>query len=133
MTRVGRGPSRTIDSHAERSQAAPPCLPPAKRERCHTKGVAELIGRIVVVQESRFRLSTPTGQSFLLSLRHDADAELLGRYQRDKCQVLVEYSGEPGLASGVARSVVCVKHATGSVEQPEPAEESRSGPYLGER
>ena len=132
MTRIGCGPSRTIDSHTERSQGTP-CLPPARRERCHTKGVAELVGRIVVVQESRFRLSTPAGQSFLLTLHRGAYAELLRRYQRDKCQVRVDYSGEPGLDSGLARAVVPMKRFTEKVQQQEPAERTQRGPYLGER
>jgi hypothetical protein len=67
----------------------------------------EIIGHIAVVQESRFRLTTPTGQSFLLTLHHAAnvDADDLRRYQQDRCQVTVHYSGDPGLASGVVRSV----------------------------
>jgi hypothetical protein len=79
--------------------------------------VTELIGRIVVVQESRFRLSTPAGRSFLFTLHRGADAELLRRYQRDKCPVLVEYSGEPGLASGVARSVICLNRPAGRQQE----------------
>jgi hypothetical protein len=69
--------------------------------------MAELIGRIGVVQETRFRLTTPSGQSFLLTLGHNADVDAgdLHRYQRESCDVRVEYSGEPGLSSGVAHSI----------------------------
>jgi hypothetical protein len=65
------------------------------------------LGRIAVVQESRFRLTTPSGQSYLLTLGHDAnvDAGTLRQFQRERLEVRVTYSGEPGLASGVAHSI----------------------------
>jgi hypothetical protein len=64
-------------------------------------------GRISVVQEGRFRLLTDGGQGLLLTLGHDAsvdDAGLHDLHARD-ARVLVEYEGEPNLASGVAHRV----------------------------
>jgi hypothetical protein len=64
-------------------------------------------GRITLVQEQRFRLATDDGPSYLLVLAHDAplDEADLDRFKRESTPVLVEYSGEPGLDSGVAHSV----------------------------
>lgn len=64
-------------------------------------------GHIVLVQEQRFRLTTDLGQSLLLRLAHDAniDEETLCQLHADEARVVVEYSGEPGLESGVAHVV----------------------------
>jgi hypothetical protein len=64
-------------------------------------------GRISAVQEGRFRLLTDGGQGLLLTLGHDAsidDAELEALHAGD-AHVVVEYDGEPNLASGVARRI----------------------------
>jgi hypothetical protein len=57
-----------------------------------------------MVQEQRFRLATEQGSSYLLVLAHGApiDESDLCRFLEDGTPVMVEYSGEPGLASGVA-------------------------------
>jgi hypothetical protein len=64
-------------------------------------------GRITLVQEQRFRLTTDGGQSFLLTLAHDAplDGAGLCRFLAAGTRVRVAYQGEPGLVSGVAHAV----------------------------
>jgi hypothetical protein len=64
-------------------------------------------GRITVVQEQRFHLATEAGQHLLLTLAHDApvDGGDLCRFRDAQVHLVVEYEGEPGLASGVARQV----------------------------
>jgi hypothetical protein len=64
-------------------------------------------GHISIIQEQRFCLMTDAGQGLLLTLSQDADADIpqLERWRRAGASVLVEYRGEPALASGVARSV----------------------------
>jgi hypothetical protein len=64
-------------------------------------------GHIILVQEQRFRLTTDSGQGFLLTLAHDAgiDANDLRRFHGTHAHVVVEYTGEPGLESGVAHAV----------------------------
>ena len=64
-------------------------------------------GRIVVVQEQRFRLRSDAGSWLLLTLAHDAplDAADLCRLRDAGARGEVEYGGEPGLAAGVARGV----------------------------
>jgi hypothetical protein len=64
-------------------------------------------GHIVLVQETRFRLMTDSGQNYLLTLGHDANIA-----PRDLCHfldadihVVVEYTGQPGLVSGVAHTI----------------------------
>ncbi len=64
-------------------------------------------GRITVVQEDRFRLGTDEGRSLLLTLSHRANVagDDLRDLARARRRVIVEYDGDPGLSSGVARSV----------------------------
>lgn len=64
-------------------------------------------GYIALVQEARFRLTTDQGQSFLLTLAHDASATPtdLVRFLDEQTHVEVAYSGQPGLDSGVAHAV----------------------------
>ena len=64
-------------------------------------------GRITLVQEQRFRLATDAGPSYLLVLAHDAsqDAADLHRWLDAGTPVAVEYTGEPGLDSGVAHNI----------------------------
>jgi hypothetical protein len=64
-------------------------------------------GRILLVQEQRFRLRTDDGNSYLLTLAHDANAgiEDLRRFMQARIPVTVEYGGEPGLASAAAYKV----------------------------
>jgi hypothetical protein len=61
-------------------------------------------GRIIAVQEQRFRLQTENGQGLLLTLAVNAniDSQDLHRLRAAQTWILVEYSGEPNLATGVA-------------------------------
>jgi hypothetical protein len=64
----------------------------------------QITGRIVAIQEQRFRLLTDAGQVYLLTLGRHAplDATTLGELH-DRCaRVTVEFSGEPNLTGGVA-------------------------------
>jgi hypothetical protein len=64
-------------------------------------------GRIAVVQEQRFRLTTEDGRSLLLTLAHDAavGAGALCRLRDARTPVEVEYTGEPNLETAVAHAV----------------------------
>ena len=64
-------------------------------------------GRIIAIQEMRFRILTGDGRGFLFTLSHNAnaDADDLRRWHRHDSLVQITYSGEPGLTSGVARTV----------------------------
>ena len=66
------------------------------------------IGRVIMVQESRFRIVTASGQAFLFGLSHAAgvdETDLLEFYRRN-IPVIVDYRGEPGLETGMAHSIV---------------------------
>jgi formate dehydrogenase major subunit len=67
-------------------------------------GSKEVQGRITLVQEQRFRLVTDDGRVLLLTLAHNADADLR-RLQQSGASVRVEYDGEPNFSSGVAHRV----------------------------
>ncbi len=73
--------------------------PVAKRKR--------IAGRIITVQEERFRMVDETGRSYLLDLAHDARVtpDELKAWNDARTQIVVEYEGEPETDSGVARSV----------------------------
>jgi hypothetical protein len=58
-------------------------------------------GRVIQVQEQRFRLVLDDGPAYLLTLAHDASVDLQ-HWLRTGQRVEVEYEGEPGLSSGVA-------------------------------
>ena len=68
----------------------------------------QVMGRIIAVQESRFRLAAQSGQVYLLTLAPTAplDATALERLQQRQAQVSVEFEGEPNLLGGVARDVL---------------------------
>jgi hypothetical protein len=68
----------------------------------------QAMGRIIAVQEGRFRLLTEQGQVYLLTLAHDAPFDMsdLQRLQRERTPVRVELQGEPNLRGGVARYVL---------------------------
>ncbi len=70
-------------------------------------GKKKLKGRIVVVQEDRFRMVEETGRGFLFTVSHKAgiEHEDLRRYMGAGVSVEVAYEGEPNLASGVAHSL----------------------------
>jgi hypothetical protein len=65
------------------------------------------MGYITVVQEQRFRLLTNEGQGLLLTLAHHASltGSDLRRLQTANVHVVVEYTSEPNLDSGVAHVV----------------------------
>jgi hypothetical protein len=64
-------------------------------------------GRIVAVQEQRFRLASDSGQVYLLTLGRDVqlDAAELNHLKDTAAHVAVDYTGEPNLADGVAHSL----------------------------
>lgn len=66
-----------------------------------------LIGRILLVQEDRFRLVGRTGKGYLFSMSHNARAGSrdLQQWRRANFHVLVRFSGEPNLKNGIAYSV----------------------------
>ena len=68
---------------------------------------ATIDGRIIAIQEGRFRLLTPDGRGFLFTLAHNANVDTLtlGQWHRRDRPVRVTYSGEPGLDSCIVRSV----------------------------
>ena len=67
----------------------------------------QAVGHITVVEERRFLLVTDDGRGCQLTLTHNAvtEAETLHRFQAQGTHVVVVYSGEPGIASGVAHAV----------------------------
>ena len=77
-------------------------------------------GHITVVQEQRFRLLTDSGQGMLFTLARDApigDADL--RHFRDTLtRVVVQYSGEPNLASAAAHIVRSAASPAGHTSDP---------------
>jgi hypothetical protein len=64
-------------------------------------------GHITSVQETRFRLMKETGESLLLTLSHSANLAPsdLCRLRDSQRRVVVEYTGEPNLESGVAHRI----------------------------
>ena len=66
-----------------------------------------LAGRITVVQEERFRLTTEDGRSFLFVLDRKSPIHIAAvrRLQKSRTPVRVEYSGEPNTRSGIAQLV----------------------------
>ena len=64
-------------------------------------------GRITIVQEQRFRLQSDAGQGLLFTLARGASASAadLRRFHAAGTHVVVEYTGEPNLASGGAQAV----------------------------
>lgn len=66
-----------------------------------------LAGRIIVVQEERFRLTTDDGRSFLFVLDRKSPVHIsaVRRLQKAHTEVRVKYSGEPNTGSGIAHLV----------------------------
>ncbi len=64
-------------------------------------------GRILLIQEERFRLLAERGQSLLFTLAHNAspDVRALETWHDADIPVIVEFEGQPDLESGVAHSV----------------------------
>ena len=74
------------------------------RWKAQRRSGTRVSGVITVVQETRFRLLTATGQSLILTLAHNANLtpEALCRLLEQRAVVVVDYQGEAGLASGTA-------------------------------
>jgi hypothetical protein len=66
-----------------------------------------LRGTIVAVQEERFRLVSPEGQGYLLTLAKQAPtgAKALEEWRRTRALVEVRYEGQPNLETGLARQI----------------------------
>ena len=66
-----------------------------------------ITGRIIVVQETRFRLVTEDGRGFLFTLARNANVDTteLRRLHARDTPVRVSYEGVPGLDSCVAKRV----------------------------
>ncbi len=75
-------------------------------------------GRIIVVQEMRFRLVTDDGRGYLFTLAKNANVDTteLRRLHARDTPVRVSYVGQPGLDSCVAKRVV-TEWASGPVVQ----------------
>lgn len=71
----------------------------------------QVSGRIVSLQEQRFRLLTDTGQVFLLTLSRHAplDSEKLAELHRAQAHLQVHFTGEPNLSGGVAQNVLVMR------------------------
>jgi hypothetical protein len=68
----------------------------------------QVVGRIIALQEQRFRLLTDAGQVYVLTLARDArlDASALSAFHAKQARVTVDFSGEPNVSGGVARAVL---------------------------
>ncbi len=64
-------------------------------------------GQILLVQENRFQIKDAVGRRHLLTLSHSAPVGNLelNRWHKFKIPVMVQYEGEPNLASGIAHKV----------------------------
>jgi hypothetical protein len=67
----------------------------------------QIVGRIIAVQEERFRLSSDGGQVYLLTLaaRSGLNSPALSKLHKEQSRVSVHFSGEPNLTGGVAENV----------------------------
>ncbi len=70
----------------------------------------QAVGRIIAVQEQRFRLRTDTGQVYLLTLANAArvDSAALDVLRARQTQVSIDFDGQPNVVGGVARNVLVV-------------------------
>ncbi|MBV9174932.1 MAG: hypothetical protein JOZ81_33130 [Chloroflexi bacterium] len=64
-------------------------------------------GRIIAVQEQRFRLMSDGGQSYVLTLAGGAplDTDRLADFKQSGARVSVRMEGEPNLTGGIARNI----------------------------
>jgi hypothetical protein len=71
------------------------------------KDLHTLHGLIVAIQEERFRLIIPEGQGYLLTLAKSAPVSPrdLHRWRSRGITVVVRYTGQPNLESGIAWAV----------------------------
>ncbi len=63
-----------------------------------------LRGRVILVQEDRFRVVGNSGEGYLFTLSYKAgiNQEDLERFRDANIEVVIEYEGEPNLVSGIA-------------------------------
>jgi hypothetical protein len=75
-----------------------------------SKQKKQVVGRIVVVQEDRFRLVEDVGRSGLFTLHHTCGIgiEDLQRWRQADVRVRVGYTGESHIATGVTHSIAPV-------------------------
>lgn len=68
-------------------------------------------GRIITVQEDRFRIKDTAGRSYVLTLSHDSSAgiEDLEAWRLQDTEVQVWFEGLPNVDSGTASRVNAVK------------------------
>ncbi len=66
-----------------------------------------LRGRVILVQEDRFRVVGNAGKGYLFTLSNKAgiNQEDLERFRDANVEVVIEYEGEPNLVNGIARLV----------------------------
>ena len=64
----------------------------------------KISGQITTIQEQRFRLITRDGRGFLFTLA-DGATDNLRRSHALGLDVVVEYTGEPNVATGIAHAV----------------------------
>lgn len=71
----------------------------------------QVSGRILSLQEQRFRLLTDSGQVFLLTLSRHAplDSDRLAELHRGQAHVQVQFTGEPNLSGGLAQNVLDIR------------------------
>jgi len=64
-------------------------------------------GHIILVQEDRFRMVDDLGRGYLFTLSHKARTgeKDLRDWHNSNMNVIVRYSGDPNLATGVAHEV----------------------------
>ncbi|MDW7772641.1 MAG: hypothetical protein SCH71_07090 [Desulfobulbaceae bacterium] len=83
--------------------------------RCHKpggvsgmSGMQTVTGRLLMVQESRFRIAAAGGRVFLLTLSHSADADEtdLLDYFESNTPLVVKFRGEPNAGSGIVESII---------------------------
>ncbi len=66
-----------------------------------------ITGRILAVQEYRFRLAADDGRALLFTMNRFANIDLdqLCQMQKDSAHIKVEYEGEPDLESSTAHHI----------------------------
>jgi hypothetical protein len=64
----------------------------------------KITGRILLVQEDRFRVVAADGRGYLLTLSHSARISMadLRRHQQAGTRIRLEYEGSPNLVDGMA-------------------------------
>ena len=70
-------------------------------------GLKEITGRIILVQEERFRMVDDSGRGYLFDLSHSSRtrSEDLVNWKNRNTQVFVEFEGTPNFSSGIAHRI----------------------------